>query len=118
MDGNRDQVRMNDPPVNGDNSPDPRRERRVSTVTHARVRREGLHSYEASILDVSPSGCRMEFVDRPSLRERVWVKFDGLEAMPAIVCWVEGADAGLEFERAIYPAVFDLILRRISAGRR
>lgn len=105
---------MNDPPADRDSSPDPRREPRVSIATGARVRREGMHSYEASILDVSPSGCRMEFVDRPALRERVWVKFDGLEAVPAFVCWIEGAEAGLEFERAIHPAVFELLLRRLS----
>jgi len=89
---------MNDPPLNDDKSPEPRREARVSIATSARVRREGFHSYEASILDVSPSGCKMEFVDRPAFRERVWVKFDGLE-----------------FEHPIHPAVFELLLRRLSA---
>jgi hypothetical protein len=60
----------------------------------------------------------MEFVDRPAFRERVWVKFDGLEAVPAFVCWIEGAEAGLEFERPIHPAVFELLLKRISGTLR
>jgi hypothetical protein len=38
---------------------------------------------------------------------------DGLEALDAEVCWVDGHVAGLRFERTIHPAVFDLLLQRL-----
>ena len=41
------------------------------------------------------------------------IKFEGLEAMDAEVCWVQGFQAGLRFERPIHPAVFDLLLARL-----
>lgn len=47
----------------------------------------------------------MEFVDRPKLDDRAWVKFDGLEALSAFVCWVDGFVADLEFEIPMHPPV-------------
>jgi hypothetical protein len=43
------------------------------------------------------------------------LKFDGLEAIEAEVCWVEGFVAGLQFDKPIHPAVFDLLLHRLGA---
>ena len=78
------------------------------------LRRAGQHSYDVRILDVSPHGCKAEFVERPKLDEHVWVKFDGLCALEAMVCWTRGFDVGLEFEQPIHPAVFDLLVARLS----
>jgi hypothetical protein len=44
------------------------------------------------------------------------LKFDGLEALEAEVCWVDGFVAGLQFDKPIHPAVFDLLLERLSPG--
>lgn len=90
----------------------------MQIVGRARVRREGLNSYEVSLFDISPHGCRLEFVDRPNVDERIFIKLDTLEQLAANVCWVEGTMAGVQFEKPIHPAVFELLLARIAAAQR
>jgi len=80
------------------------------------LRRAGQNNYGTTIFDLSPQACKVEFVDRPRLDELVWVKFDGLEALDAYVCWVEGFNAGLEFQRPIHPAVFEMLVKRGASG--
>ena len=41
----------------------------------------------------SPQGCRCEFIERPNIGERVWVKFDGLEAIESEVRWLKETSA-------------------------
>ena len=53
--------------------------------------------------------------DVPGLDEQVLIRFEGLEPLPATVCWVRGFDVGLEFGRAIHPAVFDHLMGRLGA---
>jgi hypothetical protein len=78
------------------------------------MRRLGKLNYRVQVFDVSPTGCKVELVDRPRLGEHVLVKFDGLEGLEAEVCWIEGPCAGLRFERPIHPAVFDLLVERLG----
>jgi hypothetical protein len=67
------------------------------------------------VLDLSTDGCKVEFVERPSVGDPVSVKFDGLDTLEARVCWVKGHMAGLMFKNRIHHAVFDLLLRRLKA---
>ena len=69
-----------------------------------------------NVYDISPQGCRIEFVDRPRLDEIVWVKFEGLDAIESTICWLRGPEAGVEFVRPIYPAVFDSLVRRLGTS--
>ncbi len=62
------------------------------------------------MFDVSRFGCKAEFIERPALYERVWIKFDGLDLIEAIVCWVEESNLGLMYKNPIHPAVFDMLL--------
>ncbi len=91
----------------------PRQHERVSLEAKILLRRTGRKNYFVQTMDVSPAGCRVDFVDRPSVGERHWVKFDGLDALEGEVRWVEGFSAGLEFIRPIYPAVFELLLAKL-----
>ncbi len=91
----------------------PRQHERVALEAKILVRRAGRKNYLVQTSDLSPFGCRIEFVDRPSSGERHWVKFDCLEAIEGEVRWVEGFGAGLEFVRPIYPAVFELMLAKL-----
>ncbi|MCY7338575.1 MAG: PilZ domain-containing protein [Sphingomonas bacterium] len=91
----------------------PRQHKRVSLKAQILVRRSGRKNYFVQTSNVSPSGCRVEFVDRPSVGERHWVKFDGLDVLEAEVRWVERFSAGVKFIRPIYPAVFELLLARL-----
>ena len=93
------------------------RPRKIRTALDAEVslRRSGHHGYRVKVHDASPNGCRIEFVERPNLDERVWVKFEGLDAVEGLVCWVDGFVAGVEFVNPIHPAVFD---RLVGIGSR
>jgi hypothetical protein len=83
---------------------------RPSLSAEVNVRRSGVHAFRVRVFDLSPEGCKMEFVERPSLGERVWVKFDGLESIEATVRWIDGHYGGVQFERPIYDAVFRRLL--------
>ena len=77
------------------------------------LRRSGKLNFRARVFDVSPLGCRIEFVERPQVEELVWIKFDALESVEGQVCWVDGFTAGVAFSAPIQPAVFDQLLARL-----
>ena len=91
-----------------------RRSGRMAVNAEVALRRSGQLNYRVRVFDASPSGCKLEFVERPELDERVWVKFDGLDAIEGIVCWVEGHQAGVQFANPMYPAVFEMLLPRLT----
>jgi hypothetical protein len=91
----------------------PRNAERVGIEAEASLRREGRLSYRVTLFDVTRFGCRSEFVERPRIHERVWMKFNGLEAIEAVVCWIEESTTGLMYKNPIHPAVFELLLRRL-----
>lgn len=91
-----------------------RRSNRVVVNAEITLRRSGALSYRVRVFDASPLGCKLEFVERPQLEERVWVKFDRLEAIEGIVCWVDGFYAGVGFTAPMHPAVFDALLTRLT----
>lgn len=92
----------------------PRKGIRVTLDAEIAVRRAGFPNYRVSIRDLSPEGCRFEFVDRPNVNERVWIKIEGLEALEGIVCWVKGTAAGVQFDHPVHPAVFDMLARKLQ----
>ena len=94
--------------------PRPRQSERVSIDGQVTLRRLGRRNYQARIFDLSPDGCKAEMVERPGVGEHMLVRFGGLEALQAEVCWVEGPCAGLRFEKAFHPAVFDMLLERLK----
>lgn len=76
------------------------------------LRRPGHNNFPVRVYDASAHGCRIEFVERPRVHDRVWVKFPGLEALEATVCWVQGFVGGVEFEKPIHTAVFDALIAK------
>jgi len=93
----------------------PRKSRRVRLDAEVSLRRSGKLTYKVRIHDASPHGCKVEFVDRPVLAERAWIKFDGLEPLEAKVCWVQGFVTGVQFSTPIHPAVFDGLMERLNS---
>jgi hypothetical protein len=89
-------------------------EQRISLEAEVALRRAGKLTFRVRLFDVSPAGCKAEFVERPELHEQLWVKFDRVEALEASVCWIAGTKVGLRFLRPVHPAVFDLLLQRLS----
>jgi hypothetical protein len=92
----------------------PRSHQRVSVDGQVTMRRAGKVSFRVHIYDLSPDGCKAEFVERPELHEQLWIKFDGLEALEASVRWIAGARAGVKFVRPLHQAVFDLLVARLG----
>jgi hypothetical protein len=92
----------------------PRRCERVTIDAEMAMRRLGQANFTVRVADLSPDGCKVELIDRPGVDEPVLIRFKGLEVMPAEVCWVDGAWAGLRFEKRMHPAVFELLLERLG----
>ena len=86
---------------------------RLAITADVTLRRLGMANYGVRVVDLSPEGCKVQLVERPRGGERMVIKFAGLEALDAEVCWVEGFQAGLRFERPIHAAVFELLLARL-----
>ena len=93
--------------------PRPRKSARVALQAEVQLRRSGQHHYRVNVFDMSPEGCKLEFVERPRLDETVWVKFDGYDAIQSSVCWIDGHTVGVEFARPIYPSIFDIMVARL-----
>lgn len=91
----------------------PRRSQRIALEAQVSLRRLGQKPYWVRVTDLSSEGCKVDLIQRPDLEEQMVVKFDGLEPLEAEVCWVVGFSAGLRFEKAIHPAVFDLLIQRL-----
>ena len=87
----------------------PRVAERLELAAEVSLRRPGRCHYQVRLLDLSAKGCRLEFVERPRVGERLWVKFSGLNSIEAEVCWRDGFVGGVRFVRPIHPAVFDLL---------
>ena len=69
-----------------------RRTERVAVNAEVALRRSGQLNYRVRVFDASPLGCRLEFVERPQLDERVWIKFDGLDPIEGITKDSRGTD--------------------------
>lgn len=95
-------------------APWPRKSARVALSADVDLRRSGHLQFRVKVFDLSRHGCKLEFLERPRLDETVWVKFEGLESLEASVCWVEGFVAGMEFQKPVHPAVFDLMVKRLG----
>jgi hypothetical protein len=92
----------------------PRKSERLAVQTQAVLRRAGRVAFPVRVFDITVAGCRCEFVDRPGISERVWIKLEGLAALEANVCWVEQSMVGLSFQRPLHPAVLDMLLKSAS----
>lgn len=96
----------------------PRKGVRIALQAEVTVRRAGFPNYRVVIRDLSAEGYKFEFVDRPNVNERVWIKIEGLESLEGTVCWVKGTLAGVKFDHPVHPAVFEMLtgkLRQFSS---
>lgn len=96
----------------------PRAFERAVLTAELSLRRRGRHGYIASLYDVTPNGCRVEFIEKPRCGEKVWAKLDSFDSIEATVRWIDGFYGGLEFVRPIHPAVFKILLVRLRHNSR
>lgn len=92
----------------------PRKSDRITVEAEVIVRRLGDRNYRVRVYDISCHGCRVEFLSRPQLDDLAWVKFDGLESLEAVVCWVDGFIAGVKFAKPMHQAVFERIAGELA----
>jgi hypothetical protein len=92
-----------------------RRADRPEIAAHLVLRRSARKGYPVRTSDLTRFGCKCEFVERPQMKERVWVKLAHLESMEAEVCWLVGSSVGLKFVHPIHPAVFDLLFDQLQS---
>jgi hypothetical protein len=90
-----------------------RQHERISVEGEVSMRRAAKLAFRVRVYDLSPEGCKAEFVERPDIGEQLWIKFDGMEALEAKVRWIVGAKAGLRFVRPLHAAVFDLLVAKL-----
>jgi hypothetical protein len=91
-----------------------RKSERVPVKLNARMKRFGRGSFLVSVTDLSVTGCKVEYCDRPEVEETVAVGFEGLGSIEAKVRWISGTECGLDFACPFHPAVLELLLQRHS----
>jgi hypothetical protein len=80
--------------------------------------REGQHRGSVDVVDLSPSGLKIESHLTLHADTYIWLKLPGLEAWQARIAWVDGHQAGCEFIRPLHPAVFDRVVTACKAAGR
>lgn len=93
-----------------------RKAERIPLHADIDFRRTGEHRWRVNIVDISPQGCRVELPVRVIPEDTIWITFPGLEALLGKVCWVDEWIAGIEFDRPLHPAVFEMVERRMRRG--
>jgi hypothetical protein len=94
----------------------PRRSQRVAVNGRVTMRKPGKPNFDARIFDISPEGCKVEFIDPVPVGSLVFIKFEGLETLEAEVCWAEEKVLGVNFAKAFHPAVFDMLMQRLGVA--
>lgn len=79
------------------------------------LRRIGGFNFSVRLRDLSASGCGIELIEPYDVDDQVIARFRKLDPLGARVRWTSGSVAGIEFNRAIHPAVFENLLGRLIA---
>jgi len=92
----------------------PRQSARIGLTAEVKLRRPGRSVYWVRVFDASAHGCKLELVDRPHLGEQIFIKFEGMEPLESLVCWVKGFIAGVAFQKPLHSAVFDDLIKKLT----
>lgn len=95
-----------------------RKQERASVEGICRYRFGGGIAVPVRISDLTEGGCRISSIPRAlDVGDRISISIDSLAPLFATVKWVDrGREAGLKFENALYPSVFDWLLSSMKAG--
>lgn len=103
-------------PSRADGKTERRRSNRVGMTSEVLVRRLGGFNFNIALKDISRGGCRVEMLEPSEVGDPVIARLPQLEPLGSRVCWAEGTTTGMQFLTTIHPAVFDMLLTRISSG--
>lgn len=95
-----------------------RKSQRICLQAKVYLRRTGGTPFSVEVHDLSLHGCKVHCREHLRLDDALWVKFDTLQAISASACWVEDEYVGLEFERPLHIAVFDMLVKRLGSKPR
>lgn len=93
-----------------------RKAERVPMQADIDFRRTGEHRWRVNLLDFSPQGCRVEVPVRVKIDDLIWISLPGLEALQGRICLVEEWVAGVEFDKPLHAAVFEMVELRMRRG--
>lgn len=94
---------------------DCRRSRRLALAMPARCRMVSGYAEDVVIRDVSAEGCRiMGYALHVRPGTKVVVRPDGMEGLCGTVRWAAGPEAGVEFDRPLYPAIAEHMHRTFA----
>ena len=91
-----------------------RRCSRMPVSSEALVRRVGGFNFQVALNNISPGGCRVEMLEPSEVGDALIARFPQLEPLGSRVCWADGTITGMQFLNPIHPAVFDMLLTRLS----
>jgi hypothetical protein len=100
--------------ANMDGTIERRRWPRLPLEADVAFRRKRETYYPLSMCDLTPQGCRVASRERLFGGEMVWVRLPSLESMSGRVKWSAEWQSGVEFNRPMHAAVFDMITRRLA----
>lgn len=81
-----------------------------------KLRRPGEAWFLSGISDLSTTGFRVQTFVKLVPGTDLWIMLPGFEGRRAQVMWVQDHEAGCNFERPLYPAIFDHIVRLARAA--
>jgi len=91
-----------------------RRGARVRLEAEVAFRRPRETHYAISMHDLSQHGCSVACPERLDAGELVWVQLPSLESLPAWIRWTEKAFSGVEFDRPMHRAVYEMMAERLA----
>jgi len=95
-----------------------RRYKRATLDSEAKLRAPSKLGVDAQVQNLSAGGCCLKLkFGSFAIGETVWFKVAGIENWQGTVRWIDGATIGVEFDRPLYPAVFDHLVaqnKRVS----
>ena len=93
-----------------------RRHGRVGVESAMMVRRIGVSTFHVALKDISAGGCRVVMLEPGEIGDPVIARLPQLEPLGSRLCWTEGTTTGVQFLRTMHPAVFDMLLTRLSSN--
>jgi hypothetical protein len=78
--------------------------------------RGGSDRTNVDVIDLSPTGVKIESHLYLQPDSMIWLKLPGLEASQARIAWVRRHQAGCEFVRPLHPAVFERVVAACQAA--
>jgi hypothetical protein len=91
-----------------------RRWPRLALQSDIGFRRRREAHYTITMHDLTPHGCRIAAPERIDPGDLVWVQLPSLESLASRVRWTGAWQSGVEFDRPMHAAVFDMIADRLA----